>query len=428
MTSITELIESDDPLTKKIVSELIAYREEDDRLDYKQTIDISSDKQWYGITKDISAFANTFGGYLLFGIDNNANIVGVARDVADIIKDASKIQQKINRTLEPHISNIRSKEYRYGSNVVIAVFIPQSRGVTHLISKQAKYEQPSGDTKIALNAGTFYVRRSAANHLGDSRDFDAVVERRIDSFRDSLIEKVARVVKSPENSDVFILSKDPDDKSDGRFIIEDSPDSIPVKGMSFTVPPEGYEQEISAWSVIYRDKPSLRPPSDEVWRWYSNRNKIQIKKSYKLTLFKFSLWDNAPAFYWIQGLKARDIKETLLEAIRRRPTGSDSKQMLVVAAFLGEPFYKNAIKAFGSYKDRLAPSMKSFPRKSPRESFGVFAKSKNQTLKQLRAEKMKDLNAIANKTVEDEKEPGASRRWTAQNIDCFLYAQDDKYK
>ena len=428
MTSITEFLERDDPLTKEIVTELIEHKEEDDRLDYKQTIDTTSDKQWYGITKDISAFANTYGGYLLFGIDNNANIVGLTRDVADVIKDASKIQQKINRTLEPHISNIRSKEFRYESNVVVAVFIPQSRGVTHLISKQAKHELPSGDTKIALNQGTFYIRRSAANHLGDSRDFDAVIERRIDSFREALIEKVARVVKSPENSDVFILSKDPDDKADGRFIIEDSPDSIPIKGMSFAVPPEGYEEEISAWAVMYRDKSSLRPPSDEVWRWYAYRNKIQIRKNHKLTLFKFSLWDNAPAFYWIQGLKARDIKETLLEAIRRRPTGADTKQMLVVAAFLGEPYYKIALKAFGTYKDRLAPVMKTFPTQDPRIAFGMFAKSKNQTLAQLRSEKMKELNAIALKSVEDEKEPGAAKRWSAQNIDCFLYAQDDKYK
>jgi len=428
MTSISEFLERDNPLTKEIVTELIAHKEEDDRLDYKQTIDISSDKQWYGITKDISAFANTYGGYLLFGIDNNANITGLTRDVADAIKDASKIQQKINRTLEPHISNIRSNEFRYDANIVVAVYIPQSKGITHLISKQATITLPSGDKKIALNQGTFYIRRSAANHLGDSRDFDAVIERRIDSFRDALIEKVARVVKSPENSDVFILSKDPDGKVDGRFIIEDAPDSIPVKGMSFAVPPEGYEEEISAWSVMYRGKSSLRPPSDEVWRWYFYRNRIQIRKNHKLTLFKFSLWDNAPAFYWIQGLKARDIKETLLEAIHGRPTGVDTKQMLVVAAFLGEPFYKIALKAFGSYKEKLTPVMKLFPTQDPRIAFGTFTKNKKQTLAQLRAEKMKELNAIAQKSVEDEKEPGAQKRWAAQNIDCFLYAQDDKYK
>jgi predicted HTH transcriptional regulator len=168
MTSISDFIESDDPLTREIVTELIAYKEEDDRLDYKQTIDITSEKQWLGITKDISAFANTLGGYLIFGIDNDANIVGITRDTANILKDASKIQQKINRHIEPHISTIRSKEFNYESNIVVAVFIPQSKGITHLISKLAKFKLQSGEDKTVLNQGTFYIRRSAANHLGDS--------------------------------------------------------------------------------------------------------------------------------------------------------------------------------------------------------------------------------------------------------------------
>ena len=428
MASIAEFIEYDDPLTKEIVTDLISYKEEDDRLDYKQTIDLSSEKEWFGITKDISAFANTFGGYLVFGIDNAANIVGITRDVANVLKDASKVQQKINRNLEPHVSNLRSKEFRFDSNIVVALFIPQSRGVTHLISKVGKLKLPSGSEKIVLNQGTFYIRRSAGNHLGDSRDLDAAIERRIDNFRESLIDKVARVVNSPVSSDVFILSKDPSDKSAQRFIIEDSPEAIPIKGMSFTIPPDGAEEEIAAWSVIYRGNSDLRPPSSEVWRWYALRTKLQLSKNYKLTLFKFSLWDNVPAFYWIQGLKVKDIKEALAEAIRGRPTGVEAKQMLVVAAFLGETHYTNSIKSLGSYKERLDPKMKAFPKESPRNAFGTFKKIKKQTPSQLRAEKLKELNEITGKFIESGKVPGMSPRWTSQAIDCFLYAQDDQYK
>ncbi len=428
MTSISDFIESDDPLTREIVTELIAYKEEDDRLDYKQTVDITSEKQWFGITKDISAFANTIGGYLIFGIDNDANIVGISRDTANVIKDASKIQQKINRHVEPHISNIRSKEFNYESNIVVAVFIPQSKGITHLISKLAKYKLQSGEDRTVLNQGTFYIRRSAANHLGDSRDLDAAIERRIDTFRESLIEKVARVVNSPASSDVFILSKDPNDKADGTYIIEDSPDAIAVKGMSFTVPPEGEEQEIAAWSVIYRGNSTLRPPSAEVWKWYAQRNKLQLKKNYKLTLFKFSLWDNVPAFYWIQGLKVRDIKEALMEAIRGRPPSVDAKQMLVISAFLGKTHYGNALKALGSYKERIAPAMKTFPTQDPKIIYGSFVKTSTQTMTQLKAEKMRELNDIANTAHEKEKEPAAIKRMLAQKLDCFLYSQNDQYK
>jgi len=429
MTHLRGYLDSDDPLTRDIVTALIAYKEEDDCLDYKQTVDISSEKEWLGLTKDISALANTFGGYLVFGVDDGEHdIIGLSRDVANVLKDSSRIQGKINRFLEPQIGSLRSKEFRFDSKVVVALYIPQSKGVTHLVSKLGKFKHTSGAEKTALQQGTFDIRRSAGNHLGDSRDLDNVIDRRIEQFRASLIEKIARVVSSPASSDVFILSKDPNDKSGERFIIEDSPDSIPVKGMSFTIPPDGAEEEIAAWSVIYRGKSSLRPPSDEVWKWYALRNKLQLSKNYRRTLLKFSLWDNVPAFFWIQGLKARDIKETLLETIHDRPVGVEAKQMLVIASFMGETFFKRALRAFGEYNDRLAPAMKKFPDQGPRKSYGTMRKPKKQTTAQFKAGQLKELNSIAELALTKEKEPGTFVRWQAQALDCFLYSQDDLYR
>lgn len=429
MSKIRDYINNKDPLTKEIVTDLISYREEDDCLDYKQTIELSSDKEWLGLTKDISAFANTYGGYLVFGIeDGSGNIVGLARDVADFIKDASKLQAKINRHLDPHIIGLRAKEFRIDGQVVVAAFVPQSIGTTHIISKPGKFKHTSGQDKVVLQQGTLYVRRSAGNHLGDSRDLSDVIERRIDQFRSALIDKVARVVNSPASSDVFILSKDPNDKAGERFIIEDSPESIPVKGMSFTVPPDGPEEEIAAWAVIYRGDSGLRPPSKEVWKWYKQRTKLQIKKNYKLTLFKFSLWDNVPAFYWIQGLKAREIKEVVLEAIRGRPTGVDSRQILIASAFLGQAFYKTAIKALGDYVDKIPDRMKTYPNQGPTLAFATQSKFAKQTHAQLKAEKLKELNEIAEKAAGQTKELAVTLRWKSQNLDCYLYAQDDQYK
>lgn len=429
MTDINELLSLADPLTREITDSLISHNEEDDSLDYKTTVELSSNKEWLELTKDISAFANTNGGYLIFGISGqNNDIVGVTREVANYLKDSNNIQSKINRNVEPPILTLRSKEFKIDNQNIIVLLVPQSKGITHLISKDGAFTYPSGDKKNILKKGTFYVRRSAGNHLSDSIDLNGVVERRIDQFRESLINKVAMVVNSPENSNVYILSKDPSVKADERFIIEATSDAVPVKGMSFTVAPDGNEEEIAAWSVLYRGNPDLRPPPAEVWKWYSRRNKISLSKQHKLTLFKFSLWDNVPAFYWIQGLKVRDIKEALMEAIRGRPLSVDARQMLVIAAFLGKTHYANAIKALGSYKERIAPAMKTFPTQEPNAIFGAFTKTRAQTAAQLKSEKTRELNDIADTAREKEKEPGAVKRMLAQKIDCFIYAQTDQYK
>jgi len=257
---------------------------------------------------------------------------------------------------------------------------------------------------------------------------DGVIERRIDQFREALIDKVAMIVNSPASSNVYILSKDPSVKADERFIIEDSTDTIPVKGMSFTIAPESNEEKIAAWSVLYRGDPNLCPPSAEVWKWYSRRTKITLSKQHRLTLFKFSLWDNAPAFYWIQGLKVKDIKISLFEAIRDRPAGTEAKQMLIVAAFLGETHFKNALKALGENKSRLEHIMKSFPLSGARKTFGDIPKSAKQTTSSLKSEQAKILNLIAETSTANNKQPSLIKRSQALKIDCFLYAQDDGYK
>ena len=429
MSSINEFLTSEDPLTREVALFLASYYEEDDQVDYKQSLEPTSNKDWLEITKDISAFANTLGGYLVFGIsDVDNDVVGLSRNLANILKDTNNLHQKINRHLDPDISLLRSKEFRIFGKSIVVLYIPQSVGITHLISNDGSFVHPSGEKKIVLRRGTFYIRRSAGNHLGDSRDFDDVIERRIDQFRESLLNKVARVVSSPANSDIFILSRDPNAPEKDRFIIEDSPVSIPIKGMSFTVPPEGKEEEISAWAVLNRGTAEIRPPATELWRWYSDRENIQIRDEHKLWVFRFSLWGHVPSFYWIQNLKSQVIQDTLMDTLGNRPAGLQVTQILTTAAFLGKGTYNRALAALGNYKNRNSPKMEQYPINGPRAEFGTLNKSPKQSLSQFKKEQLDRLNTIANAAAEASEEPGLQEQWAAIEIDCFLYANDNKYQ
>ena len=309
MYSVQDHLLQEDPLTRETAVFLVEYAEEDDRLDYKETMDTTSEKHWLELTKDVSAFANTHGGYLLFGVDDGEKkVVGLSMKVAQTIKDVNDLHQKLNRHLDPNIIGLRAKEFKIDGLSIVVLYIPQSVGVTHMISKDGIFNHPSGKTKTLLQKGTFYVRRSAGNHLGDSRDLCDLIERRIDQFRDALLNKVAKVVQSPASSDVFILSKDPGDKEAKRFIIEDSPESIPIKGMSFTVAPEGVEEEIAAWSVLSRGSSESLPSPVVLWRWYADRSEIKVSENHRLAIFQFSLWSEVPPFYWIQGIKCRESR------------------------------------------------------------------------------------------------------------------------
>jgi len=332
--SVKENLLKDDPLTQEAAEYLAKYKEETDRVDYKQTIDITSEKEWLEITKDVSAFANTHGGYLVFGIDDKEKkVVGLSKSVVDLIKDANYLHQKINRHLEPNITGLRAKEFKIDGISIVVVFIPQSVGITHMISKHGVFSHPSGEQKTLLQQGTMYVRQSGGNHLVDSRDLTDIIERRINQFRDSLLEKVAKVIHSPASSNVFILSRDKGDKDAKRFIIEDSPDAIAIKGMSFTVAPEGYEEEVAAWSVLSKGKSESLPAATVVWRWYADRGEFSVSEKHRLAIFQISPWCQVPAFYWIKEIKAPLIKETLLDTVRNRPNNDNVTEMLIVASF-----------------------------------------------------------------------------------------------
>ncbi len=429
MDNLDDYINSGDPLSRDAALFLVAYAEEDNRVDYKQTVDLDSEKEWLGLTKDISAFANTRGGYLIFGVnDQDKEVVGLSKKVEAVLKDANNLQLKINRHLEPDISTLRSKACQIGGKTIVVMYVPQSFNVTHLIKKDGVFKQQSGKPKTILHQGTFYVRRSASNHLGDSRDLDDVVERRIDQFRDALIDKVARVVKTPAESNLFILSKDPEDTAGERYIIEDSPDSIPVKGMSFTVSPQGYEEEVAAWSVLSSGRSNIKPPPEIVWNWYSQRESVELRATHKLSIFQFSLWVSAPAFYWIIGLENSVIRESLLNAIRNRPIGVEVKQFLVIASFLGKATYKAALKSLGEYISKIPKRMQKFPTTSPRAEFGTIMARKKQTVANLKKDQLKELNELVAEVVQRQREPEAMEKWQAQNMDCFLYAQDNNYK
>ena len=134
--SVAACLSSEEPLSLQIARFLVTHREEDAQVDYKLTVDPTSEKSWLELTKDVSAFANTFGGYLVIGVRNNdKKVVGVLDDHAAVLEDANNVLQKLNKYLEPSIEYFRTKVFAIDKLKIVVMYIPQSRGRTHLISK-----------------------------------------------------------------------------------------------------------------------------------------------------------------------------------------------------------------------------------------------------------------------------------------------------
>ena len=424
--TLHDILSMDDPLTQENAEFLCAYKEEDEHVDYKAIFKSTDEKDWLEMTKDIMAFANTYGGFLVFGIeDQSKKIIGISDEDARKIADSNNIQQKINRFIKPNINSIRTKIFNVDKKPIAIIYIPQSKNLTHIITKDGEFSYESGKKKVLLRKGTFYVRHTATNHLGDSNDFEKIIERRIDQFREALMDKVAKVVYSPTESNIHIVEEDTAELGLGtkHVVIKDSSDAIPVKGMSFTTQPKGVDQEVAAWTVLSKGQFNVKPPPEQIWSWYFQREGIEPQNEHKLNILQFSLGYGIPCFYWIQGMKTKDIQEVLLYSIKHKQVTDDVNYMLKVASFLGEAFYKNALRALGEYIDKISPRDKTYPKADLTQAHKeIFKINKQQSS---RDEMKSKIDEIAQSG--SEKQVGLPKLWKSQKIDCYLYAQTDKY-
>ncbi len=434
--AILKFLRSEDPLSNDAIEFLLNYKEEDLYIDYKETLEKSNNKGLIELAKDIMAFANLHGGYLLFGVqDSTYNLIGLDDDSAATLKNTDIVQQKINRYTEPEILTLRSKKHTKEGKIFVVLFIPESLGKTHVVSKDAIVKYPSGDKKIILHKGTIYVRRSAGNHLCDSRDIDELITKRIRYFKKNLLSNISRVVEAPAESDVYILSQDPTSELNKKFIIEDAPNAIKVKGMSFTISPETPEQEVSAWISLSKKEAAAVPPPKILWKWYFQRESLKLSKKQGLAVAKFCMVSDVPAFYWIKGCAANSISTILDEASALITSKTRVDIIVGIAAFLGKTVFTKTLKKIkAKYKHRLPINVYNFPSSDPSCFFsqGLVESSTIKKPKQDKEKKQKNLkilNDIAKSVVDNaSNEPGVMERRTAHAIDCLLYAQHDKYK
>ncbi len=88
--------------------------------DFKVALEVRKPKSWL---KSVSAFANTIGGTMLFGVDNERNAIGLA----DAQTDAETISRLIKERIAPYPNFILTPERENGKDIlVLSVFAGRS--------------------------------------------------------------------------------------------------------------------------------------------------------------------------------------------------------------------------------------------------------------------------------------------------------------
>ena len=228
------------------------------------------------------------------------------------------------------------------------------------IKKDGSFKYPSGKEKIEFRKGTTYLRRSAGNHLVDSHDLDFIFNKRLEGFKKSILGNIVRVIEAPNKSEVLIVSKDESSPETKRFVIDDSPDAIPIKGMSFTVEPKTDEQEIASSISLNKRNPLSIPHKHTLWEWYKKRNSLSLTDTQKCTLAKFGIIYEVPCFFWLQNCKYEEIKLMLEDVLKYDGSLDFYIRLLTVAHFLGKGAFNYFLKKLGKKANKISQSKKRY--------------------------------------------------------------------
>lgn len=175
-----------DNLTKDDLQDLIG-GEENHFLEFKEQLDTKNEKQKEEFLKDVSAFANSSGGYILLGIEEKNGfahkIVGVDFDQD---RDIQKLESILHSpsSLRPRLSNFRIKPIDIENNnkKVVIIEIQPSLNAPHQVTF-------NGDNR-------FYVRNSKGKNQPDVDQLRQLflgsegIQQKIQYFRDSSISRV----------------------------------------------------------------------------------------------------------------------------------------------------------------------------------------------------------------------------------------------
>lgn len=176
-----------DEIDKSDIDSLIASGiPEARRLDYKASLPGNSDSEKKEYLADVSAFANTGGGHILYGVSEDQGVPTEAMGVGEIDVDAEilRLDQILLAGIEPRIPILQIRAIPgFKSGPVIVVEIGNSWVSPHMVAFK--------------NASRFYARSNAGKYqmdIGQMRTAFALGQELPEKVRNFRTDRLAKIV------------------------------------------------------------------------------------------------------------------------------------------------------------------------------------------------------------------------------------------
>lgn len=186
---------------KDRIQRALTAKRESKYVDFKASLAFSQPSAWCEIVKDIIAMANSGGGVILIGLNNKGNPTGFdPTPVLDV--DEAVMTDRIHKYTGVHFDAFTISEEKKSGNRLVAIFV-EGVSIPIVFTKPGTYAVSDNKQKTAFSAGTVYFRHGAKSEPGNTNDLRKVIERQLESIRQSWLKGVRKVVKAPPGSQIY---------------------------------------------------------------------------------------------------------------------------------------------------------------------------------------------------------------------------------
>lgn len=181
----------------------LARTSECESVDFKSAFDVKSSRDWLEIIKDVAAMANSGGGYLLVGLENDGSPSG--SEVSPLLAvDPADFANRIHKYTGQNFTAFELIECEKAGHELCAVSVGPTR-VPIVFTRVGELEAPDAKKKTIFALGTIYFRHGAKSEPGTSEDLRLFLEREIERTKKSWLDGIAKVVEAPLGSRFAVL-------------------------------------------------------------------------------------------------------------------------------------------------------------------------------------------------------------------------------
>jgi hypothetical protein len=176
---------------------------ESKNVDFKSSFDTNEKGEWCEIIKDLVAIANSGGGVILVGVEDDGLLAPAKNALAILALDPAVLTDKVAKYTGVQFDGFEIIEAIRDSQAVAAIAV-QAATVPLIFEKPGTYAIDNGKQRTAFGAGTFYVRHGAKSEPGTSADLAKVIAKIVQKERKEWSIGVRRVISAPAGSTVSV--------------------------------------------------------------------------------------------------------------------------------------------------------------------------------------------------------------------------------